>query len=191
MKGKRELILQSVLDIMMENGVNGLKVSDIAKRADIGKGTVYEYFPSKEDLFLGAVEFGLDMCVAHISESVSGKSGFNDSLQAFIDSIIEITGKAPFLSMIGDSSNMPFTGNAIKRLRATAMGIMEAMTDILDGIISKGAAGGIVKKPENPLYIQSLVITISNMIMHNAQAGGRSRDDLSAFFHEYCLKLLS
>ena len=47
---KRKDIALSCKDLIFENGVANLTISQIAKTAGIGKGTVYEYFKNKEDI---------------------------------------------------------------------------------------------------------------------------------------------
>jgi TetR/AcrR family fatty acid metabolism transcriptional regulator len=49
-KGKREAILASAFEIFNEKGFHNTKIEEIAQRAGVGKGTVYLYFSSKEDL---------------------------------------------------------------------------------------------------------------------------------------------
>ncbi len=49
--GKRDLILDTALKLFVENGYIDTKIIDIANAAGIGKGTIYEYFSSKEALF--------------------------------------------------------------------------------------------------------------------------------------------
>ncbi len=48
--GKREAILASAFEIFNEKGFYNTKIEEIAQRAGVGKGTVYLYFSSKEDL---------------------------------------------------------------------------------------------------------------------------------------------
>ncbi len=48
---KRELMLEAAHKLFLKNGFSKTKIIDIADEAGIGKGTVYEYFPSKELLF--------------------------------------------------------------------------------------------------------------------------------------------
>jgi AcrR family transcriptional regulator len=48
---KKKDILQAALDVFVEKGFSNVVINDIAKAAGIGKGTVYEYFRSREDLF--------------------------------------------------------------------------------------------------------------------------------------------
>jgi AcrR family transcriptional regulator len=46
--GKRELILDTACMLFRNKGFQGTKIIDISEAAGIGKGTVYEYFDSKE-----------------------------------------------------------------------------------------------------------------------------------------------
>lgn len=44
-------IIEAALEIFGEHGLVGARLEDIARRAGIGKGTIYLYFPTKEALF--------------------------------------------------------------------------------------------------------------------------------------------
>ena len=48
---KRKQILYAALDVFAKQGLDKGKIADIAKQAGIGKGTVYEYFKSKDEIF--------------------------------------------------------------------------------------------------------------------------------------------
>lgn len=48
---KRQAILDTALQLFIEKGYLETKISDIAEAAGIAKGSVYGYFPSKEELF--------------------------------------------------------------------------------------------------------------------------------------------
>jgi len=47
---KREQIIESALSLFAERGYHGTNVPDIAKVANVGTGTIYRNFKSKEDL---------------------------------------------------------------------------------------------------------------------------------------------
>lgn len=49
-------IVSAALDLFVEKGFAATRMDEIAKRAGVTKGTVYLYFPSKEDLFRAVVE---------------------------------------------------------------------------------------------------------------------------------------
>jgi AcrR family transcriptional regulator len=44
-------ILEAALDVFGERGLAGARLDDIARRAGVSKGTIYLYFPNKEELF--------------------------------------------------------------------------------------------------------------------------------------------
>jgi len=53
---KREQILDAFQELLKEQDVKNISVSDIAKRAGIGKGSIYYYFESKDAILDALVE---------------------------------------------------------------------------------------------------------------------------------------
>jgi len=53
---KKAEILRAAMQVFSQKGVANTKMIDIAKSARVGKGTIYEYFGSKEDIFREAFE---------------------------------------------------------------------------------------------------------------------------------------
>ncbi len=49
-QNKKAAVLQAALGLLSEQGLQGSPMSQIAQRANIGVGTIYRYFSSKEDL---------------------------------------------------------------------------------------------------------------------------------------------
>lgn len=58
-EAKRELILKTAGAAFMELGYEGTSMAEIAARADCSKATLYGYFASKEELFLGVIAHGV------------------------------------------------------------------------------------------------------------------------------------
>ncbi|WP_214322637.1 TetR/AcrR family transcriptional regulator [Nonomuraea sediminis] len=50
---KAARILDSARELVLDHGVSKVTVTEIARAAGVGKGTVYLYWPAKEDLILG------------------------------------------------------------------------------------------------------------------------------------------
>ena len=73
---KRERILVAAKTVFAEKGFANATIAGIAARADIGKGTVYEYYKSKEELFFAVFEWFIaqDAATAKIDISVLGLS---------------------------------------------------------------------------------------------------------------------
>jgi len=47
---KRKDIALACKEMFFQNGINDLTIAQIAKKAGVGKGTIYEYFKNKEDV---------------------------------------------------------------------------------------------------------------------------------------------
>lgn len=59
-------ILEAALDLFAEKGFAATKLTEVAKRAGVSKGTVYLYYESKEALFQALVK---EMVLPHIEQS--------------------------------------------------------------------------------------------------------------------------
>ena len=57
---KREAILGAAIEEFAQRDFHEVLVDDVSARAGVGKGTVYRYFPTKEELFLATVFRGLE-----------------------------------------------------------------------------------------------------------------------------------
>ncbi|GAA2831799.1 TetR/AcrR family transcriptional regulator [Crossiella cryophila] len=51
--GKAARILGVARELLLRRGVKGVTIAEIAEKAHVGKGTVYLYWGTKEDLFVG------------------------------------------------------------------------------------------------------------------------------------------
>lgn len=59
-KQKRELIMDTALELFAENGFHATSISQIAKKAGISKGLTYNYFESKIDILNEIIQHGFD-----------------------------------------------------------------------------------------------------------------------------------
>lgn len=76
---KEKAIFAGIMALIRE-GINPytIKVSDIAKKADVGKGTIYDYFKSKEEAISKALLHHLGRGLEETLKAVEGKDGFRD-----------------------------------------------------------------------------------------------------------------
>ncbi|MDE0716670.1 MAG: TetR/AcrR family transcriptional regulator [Rhodospirillaceae bacterium] len=76
----REALIQAAYDVVSRKGIDATTVHDITEEADVGLGTAYNYFPSKDDLILAAIEQSMDRLARRI-ETVTDT--FDDPAQVF------------------------------------------------------------------------------------------------------------
>ena len=53
---KYDIILDALQQLLEENNIQTISVSDIAQKAGIGKGSIYYYFPSKDAILDALIE---------------------------------------------------------------------------------------------------------------------------------------
>lgn len=69
---KRAQIIKAAVKVFSEKGFHDAKVEDIAQLADVGKGTVYEYFSSKTELFQEMFRSGMQFYMDNIRTEAGG-----------------------------------------------------------------------------------------------------------------------
>lgn len=191
MKGKREQILKASLELFLEEGMKGMKVSAIAAKADVGKGTVYEYFNSKEDLFLGTVEYGISLLAGMVSERLADTVSYREGLESLVDCIAEIAARGPFMSFMTDTSNMPFSMDTIIKLKSVLQDAMKSFTGVVKEIVIRGVSEGLIQPPVSPDYVRAVMVIIGNMTMQSIHNGDQDLDKLKSFYYDASLKLLN
>jgi len=87
---KKELIIQSAIDLFQENGIEKTTVSHIVKRANIAQGTFYLYFPSKLSLMPAIAEEMVKVLVEQMNEDLRGTATIREQMQGIIDSVFTI-----------------------------------------------------------------------------------------------------
>ena len=63
----RQAVTHAALALFLANGYRSTRISDVAARAGVAKGTVYLYFPDKQALFAGVLSEVLDQRVTALS----------------------------------------------------------------------------------------------------------------------------
>lgn len=68
-------IAAAALDVFAQNGFAATRMADVATRAGVAKGTLYLYFPTKEDLFVAVVREALLPRLAVLEAWVTAQDG--------------------------------------------------------------------------------------------------------------------
>ena len=86
---KRALIIEAAAKVFARRGFASTLMAEIAIEAGIGKGTLYEYFDSKEDLFFNVFEWFVKATEAEAKVSISALGGSaSERLGALSDSLM-------------------------------------------------------------------------------------------------------
>lgn len=170
---KKDLIIRAALEIFCEKGFHDAKMEEIADRANIGKGTIYEYFRSKETLFEKSIHAGIDYLDKIVMEDAMSKPTAREQVEAIIRGNVKILfqfkrmAKLVSLDMISRLNMEKFKEykqKNLSRFKARLKGVME--------IIQKGIDQGEFRKVDQMTaasIIYSSVIGLAHRILFCSQ----------------------
>lgn len=92
-----EAILAEAATLFAKHGFTATDVQWIADALKISKGTVYRYFPTKEKLFLSAVERGIGRMQDHIEAARQGMTDKIEEIRAGVVAYLRFFKKNPEL----------------------------------------------------------------------------------------------
>jgi AcrR family transcriptional regulator len=133
----KEKIVQAAITTFSKYGYDKTRMDDIAKSAKLGKGTLYLYFKSKEELFYDISENSIKELKEQLSKLFSKKEDLIQDAEKFYDqyrNLIHDSEKVSF-EMIAESSRNPKLRKALYEQR---MKVYDIVIDYLRRQIEKG-----------------------------------------------------
>ncbi len=80
---KRKDIALSCKELILQHGIKDLTIAKIAQTADVGKGTIYEYFKNKEDIVFEIVNIMILERNIVVEEKLSKLTATKDKIKLF------------------------------------------------------------------------------------------------------------
>ncbi len=81
---RKQLIAEAAFRLFTETSFEGVTVQDIATAAEIGKGTIYQYFDNKDDILIYILSENLDRLNQNIEEQCSQEADVVKALNAYL-----------------------------------------------------------------------------------------------------------
>ncbi len=133
----KEKIVQAAITTFSKYGYDKTRMDDIAKSAKLGKGTLYLYFKSKEELFYAISENSIKELKEQLSKLFSKKEDLVHDAEKFYDqyrNLIHDSEKVSF-EIIAESSRNPKLRKVLYEQR---MKVYDIVIDYLRRQIEKG-----------------------------------------------------
>jgi len=94
---KKEQIRRAALAVFSRRGFHGTTVAEIAEEAGIAKGTIYLYYPSKEEILIGILRRYTDGMLDFVDGLIDSALSVPDILAAFVRKQTELMRDEPDL----------------------------------------------------------------------------------------------
>ncbi len=86
-------ILNAAQELFLRKGYHETTLEEIARQADFGKGTIYNYFDSKEELFRSIIDQFMDEIADLAQSSITVPGGIREKLASYAKFIIHYSNK--------------------------------------------------------------------------------------------------
>jgi TetR/AcrR family fatty acid metabolism transcriptional regulator len=159
-QGKRAQILRAAAGVFSQHGFHKAKIEEIAKEAGIGKGTVYEYFSSKKELFKEMIEESLSQYIDLALNETAAADDYVQKLEKIVDVNIYFATVHRDLAKVILSDPGGIGENLKKWMMATKVRIKEVVEDI----ILSGRERGAFRKVDPTMAAQVFLGAIGSII---------------------------
>lgn len=158
---KELAIFNGVIDLI-NRGANiySVTVSEIAKASGVGKGTIYEYFSSKEEVISKAILYKMRKETDYAIARVESKTNFKDKYYEALKIIVEnFDNKFSTINLLLSTGNF----NELYEYMIDEKHLIAAYTSRIESIIDRlllmGYEEGIITIEESQYYKRMVIIS--------------------------------
>lgn len=166
---KELLIFKGFKKIIMNNDIENIKVSDIAKAAEIGKGTIYEYFKSKDEIIAKSIIYIFKVEIKNTIESIKNISTFKEQCyELFNYSINSRKFLFPSLRILYNHVIPTKLSNILLEDCNEILELQSEFYKLIDYIIDTGIHENIINKNLDIDYKRYVLMSSSMGIINNS-----------------------
>ena len=163
---KKGLILEAAIKVFSKKGLNNTKISDIAKEAAIGKGTIYEYFKSKDEIFAASFYYFMEKFEEGISHRLFRIQDPLEKLRAYFSAWAEIL-EGDYLEYL--EIVLDFWAEGVRERNDSWMIDLNKLysenRDMLDNLLSACVFEGEIKPVNTKLFASIMLGTLDGLLI--------------------------
>ncbi|HEU4564431.1 MAG TPA: TetR/AcrR family transcriptional regulator [Gemmatimonadaceae bacterium] len=152
-------ILDAAIEVFGERGLAGARLEDIARRAGVSKGTIYLYFPSKEELFRTMVRQTI-VAALEEAERCVGRGSATDELRGYMRGYWDLARSPEFSTIyrlvIGELHDFPDLASFYSEE------VIARAVRLISGIIERGIAAGEIRPVDPRVAARMLASMLSS-----------------------------
>lgn len=152
---RRADILQAAYTDFCESGFDRARMENIARRAGIGKSTIYEYFQSKTDLLEAVVDYGIEQSCEELNAIFTADTSFRDMVSVYLKYMHGLIRKAlpGMMTLRGSEPVFEAVHSRAERFRDF---LVENITEAIRCAITRGEISNKIEPAAAALLIVSM-----------------------------------
>lgn len=146
---KKQRIMQAAEELFRTHRIDEVTLDEIARQADVGKGTIYLYFSDKEDVVFQSMVAGLEEMCELLRQIATEDGTFHDRLLHMCENIVAFfqVRRPLFRIILSEDERVMESGRACLRQRWRKR--RKTMTEAVSAVIALGIASGEIR-PDIP-----------------------------------------
>ncbi len=170
----RNAILDAAETVFAERGFHGARIQDIAERARIAVGTVYDHFSHKDEVLAALLEERTEGLLAQVSADPADPKGFRARLEARVVRMLAYVEQHRAFFAIANEHGL-FTGAAAPSAGVSARKIeqMETFRSVFRVIVEEGIAAGDLEPRDADDLSRFLGGTMRAFVLSSIAGGGK------------------
>jgi len=134
---KRNRILDAAADLFSRKSYHEVMVEDVARMIDVAKGTVYNYFSSKEELYFSIMSLKMEKLLNSLTEKIQNEHNSIDSLRSFVVHVYMFMMKYQNFFLMYKKGNLYSENNFCDQLRNLEEQLRQKLVDIINSGINE------------------------------------------------------
>ncbi len=176
---KRSDIACSCMDILLQYGIKNLTISQIAKTAGVGKGTIYEYFENKEDIVFEIITMFIAVHEKKLFEIINQNISTKDKMFHFFYLLYEDENSHKQLNIYREFLAISMT-NGTREMIDFNIACREKFTSILNQIIKDGIDKNELRREAQGLS-SALVTFELGLVVETHTVSLDAKDEITRF----------
>lgn len=162
---KRRQILRAALKVFARQGVSDFRMIEIACQAEVGKGTLYEYFPSKEKLVAGSFSLFVEDFARFVEKRMTSEDNPAEKIKKLIGATCSFYAeKKRNINLMFDLWGVAIANRRGKQALLEVEDVYTDTTKWLAGIIDDGIRQGMFKKVDAELAAAMILATLDGLV---------------------------
>lgn len=183
---KRQEILDAAIETFVERGISNTRMTDIAIKANIGKGTIYEYFKNRDDILVSTV-FAMNNGIGDIvREKIANVNNPIEKIDITINVLL-----SSLQNMRKDMLALSFQLNAEAMKNETLMNLctkqysqtFDEFYTFLKATLNEGIELKLFKKHNVDVVARMIMALVDGAIYHSIALD--KWEKLNEWFHDY------
>ena len=172
-------LLDAALALFVEKGFAATRAEEVAQRAGVSKGTLYLYYPSKEELLKAVIAQFVSARIQQTAVQVEQYQGplaplLTETLVQWWQEMVESPASGTFKLMIGEARNFPEIAAFYVRE------VIEPGHQLVAGILTRGIVAGEFRPVDVESAVHSLLLPMIMVCTHKHAFGACTTNAIDA-----------